>query len=138
MRSRIVAPLVLVVALASACGGFRRGAYWEEASGTDTDSAADTDADAPTFADDVHPLLIDGCAPCHAPGASAGDTGLVLAGDLDADLESALDFIDAEEPAASRLLTKGAGQGHAGGTIFASTGPEAQVILAWIAAGTPP
>lgn len=135
MRSdRLCALLGLALA---ACGGFRRGEPWDEST-TTADTGATTTVDGPSFATDILPLLVDGCADCHAPGASAGDTDLVLVDVADDDLPGVLDLVDPANPADSRLLTKAAGSSHVGGAIFTPGGAEYEAILAWIAAGTPP
>lgn len=135
MRSRKATILALFAVLISACGGFRRGDYWDEDATTTT--ASESDGDGPSFTADVLPLLIDDCASCHAAGASAGDTGFLVGIDAGADLESTLDFVDFNAPASSRLLTKAAGVGHVGGAFYSPEGPEAALILAWIEAGAP-
>lgn len=128
--------LSLAAALAG-CGGFGRGERWDETTSTVT-GASESEGGGPSFAADVHPALVDACGGCHAPGASAGDTGLVLTGVAEDDLAGVLDLVDLERPADSRLLTKAAGVSHVGGALFAPGSPEYETVLAWIAAGTPP
>lgn len=128
---------VYLLAALAACGGFRRGDPWDESTTTTAGTGGGT-GDAPSFAADVHPALVDGCAACHAPGASAGDTDLVLTDVADDDLPGVLELVDLARPESSRLLTKAAGTSHVGGAVFTPGGPEYATILAWIAAGTPP
>lgn len=127
---------MLLLAALAACGGFSRGEPWDESTTTTADTGGT--GDAPSFAADVLPALVDGCAACHAAGASAGDTDLVLTGVADDDLPGVLALVDPARPEGSRLLTKGAGTSHVGGAVFTPGSPEYETILAWIAAGTPP
>jgi hypothetical protein len=93
---------------------------------------------ASSFARNVHPLLVDLCARCHSASGQASNSGLVLAGDAARDLTQVQRFINRDNPAASRLLTKGAGTGHGGGAIVASGTPEHRTILDWITQGSAP
>lgn len=127
----------LILAVLAGCGGFRRGESWDDTTSTGPGTGT-SGGDAPTFAADVHPLLVDACGGCHAPGASAGDTGLVLTGDAGDDLAGVLDLVDLDQPGQSRLLTKAAGMAHVGGALFSAGSPEHDLIVAWIAAGAPP
>jgi mono/diheme cytochrome c family protein len=129
-----------VVALLG-CADLERGAPLPADAGPDAaavDGASDAGAPALSFARDVHRLLLDGCARCHAPGASAGNTGLLYVRDAAKDRESTISFINREQPASSRLLGKGAGQGHGGGAIYAAGSPEHRTILDWILQGASP
>ena len=104
----------------------------------DGGGVADTDQPmAPGFAADVHPLLISRCLDCHSAGGDAGDTAFVLKVSED-DYEHTLELIDTNTPASSRLLSKGSGTGHQGGSIFAKNSTEYQTILAWIEGGALP
>jgi hypothetical protein len=91
-----------------------------------------------SFATDVYPLLVPTCQMCHAPGQMAGDTQLLFAGDAATDYPTVLMFIDTAAPAGSRLLAKMTGNGHQGGTVYASGSPEYQTVLHWIQQGAAP
>jgi hypothetical protein len=138
--------LVLVLAsAAAACADLERGDPLPDASvAADTGTAP---ADGPgatdgaaqrSFARDVFPVLVDRCGRCHSNGGQAGDTDLVLGDDVAAGLVQARKLIDLQDPGASRLLTKGAGAGHGGGTAVAVGSPEYTVILEWISQGGAP
>ncbi len=135
----LVAVLAVSSACASGCADFRRGPYWDQ---TDTDATEDTDgatgSGAPTFALDVYPLFEVGCEHCHAPEESAGGTGFLVLPDIDATFDITLDFVDPNDPPASQLLMKTAGQAHGGGIIYESKSDEFDTILRWIEEGTPP
>jgi hypothetical protein len=101
----------------------------------------------PRFETDVLPLLTKaGCnaGACH--GASAGRGGLKLslfagnpAGDFDAlvrELEGRR--INRAKPAQSLIIAKPTGMiDHEGGERFDYDGPEAKLLVEWVAAGTP-
>ena len=127
--------LVAIVLLVSACADFERGAYWEPdaaAEGTGVDGEQ-------SYAADIHPVLDAGCERCHAAGNSAGNTDyLIVSDDPHASYASAVEFVDLDEPADSRLLAKMAGSGHAGGVLFDDRSPEYDLTLAWIEQGAPP
>ncbi|MCA9706047.1 MAG: hypothetical protein KDK70_09390 [Myxococcales bacterium] len=155
--------LVLVAAagLVAGCAGFRRGDYWDEpvettgsvddggggggpgpggsgssdgGSGTSTGAAP-----GPSFELDVLPLLRAGCERCHASDGAASNTELLLDLDDPEDLYAeVLGFVDLEAPAQSRLLVKGAGQGHTGGAIYDEHSAEYAAILDWIEQGAQP
>jgi hypothetical protein len=140
-RARWLLGLAFAVAGgATACADFSRGAASVAA-----DAGADLQADAgsadgamTSFATDVHPLLIAHCQRCHMAGAEAGDTQLLLTGDVAADYATATRFVDTATPAGSRLLSKVSGNGHGGGTVFAAGSPEYLTILEWIQQGARP
>lgn len=90
------------------------------------------------FAQDVHPLLLDGCGDCHTAGGQAGDTALVFTGEAEADRAATLLFVNTDAPAQSRLLGKASGTGHEGGAIYTPDTTEYQTILGWIMQGTSP
>ncbi len=94
--------------------------------------------DAPSYADDVLPLLLAGCERCHAPDGQANTTDLLFTDDVEASYEMTLDFVDLAAPGDSRLLSKTAGQGHIGGTIYDRNSAEYAAILEWIAQGAAP
>lgn len=133
MRSRTLTLAALPLALL-ACADFVRGDYWSQQGESDTGVEGEYG-----YAADVHVLLDAGCARCHAPGESAGNTDFILTPeDTDASYELVLEFVDLDSPADSRLLSKSAGQGHQGGTIFDTDSPEYDLMLAWIQQGAPP
>ena len=167
-RSRTVSLAAVVVLVVTGCAAFTRGERWDDtddgtSGGLPTTTAAPSDdddgdeattgpapgstsetpdtegpGDAPSFATDVLPLLIAGCERCHSPDGQANDTELVYTDDVEAAYEMTLDFVDLSAPSQSRLLTKTAGQGHTGGTIFHTSSAEYAAILDWIAQGANP
>jgi len=114
----------LAMGLGVACGTahpFDRG---PQQSGTDGGNAL-------TFRTDVEPILA-ACSGCHASGPG----GFVLLGDAEADYVAARSRINAAQPEQSLLYLKATGQtSHQGGSVLAPTGPQAQTLLGWIAAG---
>jgi hypothetical protein len=90
-----------------------------------------------SFATDVYPLL-SVCLTCHVPGGMASNTSLILSGSATADYAIVMQFVDTTAPGSSRLLSKLSGNGHGGGTIYASGTPEYETILSWIQQGAPP
>jgi hypothetical protein len=74
---------------------------------------------------------------CHAPGQMAGDTQLLFTGTAATDYPTVLNFVDTSAPAGSRLLAKMTGNGHQGGTVYASGSPEYETVLHWIQQGAP-
>lgn len=126
-----------LLASLGACADFQRGAYWDDEAEAGT---AETGvAGLYGYAADVHPLLAAGCERCHAPGNSASGTDfLIFSDELEASYASTLEFVDLDAPAASRLLSKTAGAGHAGGAVFDDRSPEYALLLAWIEQGAPP
>lgn len=128
----------MYVALAlGGCADFDRGEPGARPEAGVSDTGTLPDGAAATFAGEIHRLLLTGCADCHAPGASAGATGLVLTGAAASDQEKVLPFVNTTAPSASRLLTKGAGRGHGGGAIYREDSAAYAVLLAWITAGAP-
>jgi hypothetical protein len=131
---RFSCPLV-AFALLLGCADFTRGAYWE-VDGQATEGGLEGELG---YERDIHPLLDAGCERCHGPGNSAGDTNYsVISTDIGASYMSALGFVDLDSPGDSRLLSKAAGSGHGGGTIFAEDGDEYDLILQWIEQGALP
>lgn len=127
--------MLCVAALLVGCADFTRGAYWE-VDGQGTDGGADGELG---YEQDIHPLLDAGCERCHGPGNSAEDTNYdVISSDVETSYMSALVFVDLDSPGDSRLLSKTAGNGHAGGAIFAEGSAEYDLILAWIEQGALP
>jgi hypothetical protein len=140
MRSELgsIFTAALALVLAGGCADFQRGAYWDEAESASASETAVSDGGL-GYAADVHALLDTGCERCHAPSNSAGNTDfLIISDDIDASYESTLEFVDLDDPAASRLLAKMAGLGHGGGAVFDDRSPEYALILAWIEQGAPP
>lgn len=91
-----------------------------------------------SFAADIFEILDAGCERCHSPGGDANDTSFVLTADVGAAYEETLPLVDLGTPAGSRLLAKGAGQGHTGGVIYDDRSTEYATILAWIEQGAMP
>ncbi len=131
--------LALLIPLALGCADFGRGDPSLDAGGGSPDGGGGGgDGGTLSFATDVHPLLTSGCQSCHRAGGAAGDTALVLIGEVEADYLEAISFIDVSSPSASRLLRKAAGAGHGGGTLYAEGSPEYQTLLNWISGGAQP
>jgi hypothetical protein len=127
-----------ILSTLGACADLERGpaAPVDEVPDGGADDA--TDGGALSFATPVHGLLLTACQPCHAAGAQAGDTALLLTGDVAADDAVVAPFVDAAAPASSRLLAKMSGQGHGGGIVYASDSVAYQTILKWIQQGARP
>lgn len=130
-RSRALAWALLL----GGCADFTRGADWEiDEQGTDGGVEGEVG-----YERDIHPLLDAGCERCHGPGNNAEDTNYsVISTNVEASYMSALGFIDLDSPSDSRLLSKSAGNGHAGGAIFAEGSAEYDLILRWIEQGALP
>ena len=94
----------------------------------------------PTFAIAVHPVLMNVCALCHRAGGPAGMTRFLLSGDAARDEAIVRALVDPQAPESSLLLTKAAGQMHAGGAPLPAGDPRRAAIVAWIAglAAPPP
>jgi len=135
--------MVLACALAiGACADFSRGEPSPRMDASvpaegGTEAGGDGGA-ALSFATDVYPLLVPTCQMCHAPGQMAGDTQLLFTGNAANDYPTVLMFVDTSAPAGSRLLAKMSGNGHQGGTVYASGSPEYETVLHWIQQGAPP
>jgi hypothetical protein len=139
MTSRGIALLLLV----AGCADFERGdPSPEPPPGQDAgagDALGSTDGGATvSFAREVHPILVDRCGRCHSSGGEASDSALVLGSDPARDLDQVRKLVNAENPAASRLLVKGAGTGHGGGAIVAAGSAEYRMILQWVSQGSAP
>ncbi len=137
LRRRVLLPVLLAVAVG--CADFSRGGAAMTGAGG-SGGAADGgvhDGGALSFATDVYPLLST-CSNCHVPGGQASTTSLIFTGNAATDYRSVTPFVDTSAPASSRLLTKLSGNGHGGGTIYASGTPEYETILSWIQQGAPP
>jgi len=88
------------------------------------------------YAPAVHEALSQACSGCHRLGAAAGNSGLVLRGEVEADFASARRWVDLERPEASLLLGKASGGVvHAGGVLFPPESAAHRLLLEWIAAG---
>jgi len=136
---------LLGLAFAVACGAGACADFWRGAESVAADSGVIAPADAgsdgaatTSFATDVHPLLTAHCQRCHMAGAEAGETQLLLTGDVAADYTMVTRFVDTATPAGSRLLSKVSGNGHGGGTVFAAGSPEYLTVLEWIQQGARP
>ena len=130
-----------------ACADLERGddspPLPDAATGDGAGVPAETGDEAPpavtlSFARDVHPILLAACAGCHSGSGEAARSALVLIREARADRDQVLALVDAGNPAGSRLLTKAAGKGHAGGAILATGTPEHRTILDWIRQGSAP
>src|SRR5687767_4291918 len=91
-----------------ACADLERGAPAAADAGGAGDLGPGTDAGegvaVPSFSRDVHKLLVDGCATCHSANGQAGDSAFILSGQETPDHALALQFVNLEQPAGSRLL----------------------------------
>lgn len=138
VRPRAHLLVVLTALLGASCADFSRGKPAGDAGdGGRTSDAAD-DGGTLGFASDVYPLLEQACASCHAAGQQAADTKLVLTGNAAADYAAVVALVDPAAAASSRLLSKTAGRGHQGGTIYAVDSSEYGTISNWIKQGAPP
>jgi hypothetical protein len=104
----------------------------------DTSAGSDGGPAGPSFATDVLVLLRAGCERCHAADGAANNTSFLLNADDDDAYASALEIVDLDDPASSRLLAKTAGKGHTGGVIYDEHSSEYATILDWIAHGAHP
>jgi hypothetical protein len=89
----------------------------------------------PVFRGRVHRQLIQSCKVCHMVGGPAGATRFVLGGDARPDFASTRPLVDTANARAGLLLTKGAGQAHAGGAPLPEGSPGYRVLFAWVVAG---
>jgi len=128
---------VALVAGAPGCADFSRGPAQMSTEGTPDGGGTGDGHGALSFATDVYPLLVPTCQMCHAPGQMAGDTQLLFTGTAATDYPTVLNFVDTSAPAGSRLLAKMTGNGHQGGTVYASGSPEYETVLHWIQQGAP-
>jgi hypothetical protein len=136
----IAAAAAAAAVLPAGCADLERGpraADAADAGDAGTPTAGDGAA-ALSFAADVHALLVDGCGGCHQTGGMAGETDLLFSGDAAADRQVVVSFVSLDQPAASRLLSKGAGLGHGGGAVYRPGDAEYEVVLRWITQGAPP
>jgi hypothetical protein len=124
-----------VVCSVVGCADFRRGAYWDDVE-ADEDAADETEGvdGELRFGADVYPLLVDGCASCHEPGA----LDYVVSGDIDETYDATVRIVDIVDPTSSRLLHKTRGDGHGGGAVYDRMSEEYAVILSWIEQGAVP
>jgi hypothetical protein len=91
----------------------------------------------PFFQPEIHGLMMTTCRMCHAPGAPAGGSKLILRGEARADYDTVRAFADVRRPRASLLITKASGQMHGGGPTAPAGSRVQRRLLAWITAGTP-
>lgn len=133
---------LLIAALLSCvgCADLSRGppSGDDDAPPVAVDGDAGTGGDGVSFAADVHPLLVSRCQSCHGSGGSAAETAFLLSGDVDADYAVSATFVDASSPEDSRLVSKAAGVGHAGGALLPAGSPEHDTLVLWIAQGASP
>lgn len=141
---RLLACVLALGISASACADWERGKSAPDSGAATTADAAAAETTSGdlavrlSYAASVHRAITDGCARCHSANGSARSSAFVLNGDVAADRAQVLKFVNADNPAASRLLSKTAGMGHGGGTIYASGTPEYRTILDWITQGGSP
>ncbi len=93
---------------------------------------------APAFATAVHPILMSTCAACHRAGGPAAMTRFRLSGDVAQDEETVRALVDPAAPESSALLTKAAGQMHAGAAPLPAGDARRAAIVAWIAGPASP
>ncbi|MES1205564.1 MAG: hypothetical protein ABUS79_06465, partial [Pseudomonadota bacterium] len=100
-------------------------------------SAASADAGAGgwSFRRVIHPLLMQGCTPCHATPGPGAATRLRLSGDAGADHPFVSRLVDLAEPTASALLRKPSGAIHGGGAPWPASSDPYSRVLAWIQRG---
>ena len=99
-------------------------------------TAAPAASAGPSFRRAIHPLLMQACKSCHAQGAPAAATALLLTGDAAIDHAAVRRVLDLRAPAASAILAKASGQKlHAGGAPWPVGGPAYSRVLAWIQVG---
>jgi hypothetical protein len=134
------ASTLLVGLLLGACADFSRGDALDT-SGAGLPDAMPSDSQGGSssgYGAEIHALLLDGCASCHAPAGAASDTRFVLGGNAPEDYLSTLEFVDVGAPAQSRLVVKMEGRGHTGGAIYTRVSPEYAQVLRWIGEGAAP
>lgn len=143
-RGRARASLAFLFAgslAAAGCADFSRG---EPTPGVDAMAAeggpggVSGDGGGPSFAASAYPVLMDGCARCHAAGGEASNTSFLVGTTAAATYASAVKLVTVADPSASRLLAKAAGRGHTGGAIYAAGSAGYETILGWIAGGALP
>lgn len=130
--------LVVLVAHAG-CADFERGPSTKSDAGA-VDGAGEggsNDGGALSFASSIEPLLVSACERCHSSGQQAADTQLLVTGAAQTDYPAVEKLINVSAPSSSRLLAKMSGQGHGGGTVYATDSPQYQTILEWIQQGAP-
>ena len=91
-----------------------------------------------SFATQVEPLLLDDCRHCHQGGGQAESSALVLTGTAATDYVMVVKLVNKAEPLSSRLLSKAAGVGHDGGTLYAPGSSQYTTLLNWIQQGAGP
>jgi hypothetical protein len=129
---------ISIAALALAgCADLERGPRPEVPDAAVAGDGGAGDGAGPGFAA-VRPLVLAGCASCHARGQSAERTSFLVGADPDADHRSTRPFVDPANAAGSRLLSKAAGNGHGGGAIWRPGSPEHAALVAWIGGGARP
>ncbi len=86
----------------------------------------------------VHPLLVSACRDCHRSGGQAANTTLLLTGSESVDLATTLPYVNRNDAANSRLLTKATGRNHGGGATWAPGSSQAVTVQTWIQQGAQP
>lgn len=129
---------VCLLLLSMGCADFSRGRSLGGSGGSGSMVGGSDAGSGSSYAIDIHSLLLDRCGPCHSPTGAASDTQLVFTGSLADDYESTFALVDVSRPAASRLVVKMEGRGHAGGAIYTSTSAEHAQVLRWIGEGAVP
>jgi hypothetical protein len=137
---RFVVVAMTVSIAGTSCADFSRGSAAGDGGAGDAMVDATVDGNAVdggplSFASDVHGIFVDGCQHCHAQGQQAGDTQFLLTGDAAADFAAVSAFVNTGAPAGSRALIKMSGQGHGGGTVYASDSTAYLTVLRWIQEG---
>jgi len=129
--NRLTLLLGIGVLAIAGCATFERGERLPDAA----QEPLDDGGGMLSFDEDVHPVLVIHCGECHSPGGPPSAIGFLLTNDLAADYENVLGFLNLDTPAASRLLSKGRGDGHRGGESLPTSHDDYQLILNWITQG---
>jgi mono/diheme cytochrome c family protein len=134
--------LRVALLLGVACADFSRGDALDTSGGGEgLPDAMPSDSEggsSSSYGADIHELLLDGCASCHAAAGAASGTGFLLSGNAPEDYPSTSKFVDVAAPAQSRLVVKMEGRGHTGGAIYTRVSPEYAQVLRWIGEGAAP
>ena len=71
------------------------------------------------------------CSGCHGPVGYAAATRLVLSGEVQSDYTKVRALVNPAAPAASPLITKGAGEIHGGGPVIPAGSADQALLLGW-------